>query len=348
MEYRIGIIYTGGTIGMDMSQNGLTASGDFRDKFFHYLPEYHQHSAISFTFVEYPEPIDSAHADLRLATDIFFDIEKLSSQVDACLVLMGSDTLAYIAACLAYLRHQLQFPVLVTGAMKPLSAPATDARANLNLAISLLHEKQLQGVHVVFGGHCMPAVRCTKLYTHTQAALVSTASHSLHANKLWPLTAPLPQPNLNFTDYDIRVIRAMPSLHRNFLTQLFSGTPDAIIVQCYGSGTAPAEQSEFAQALKAIAARNVPVFAISQTLGTMVDFSAYAASAWLDQLGIIRCGDMNLEATYTKLWYLLNMGYSGADLGQVMQTNLCGEISCVDDVNTPADEPFTPNKDLIK
>lgn len=327
MKYRIGIIYTGGTIGMDLGRNGLTASGDFRDKFFHYLPHYQDHPAISFTFIEYATPIDSAHADLRLATQIFFDIEKISATVDACLVLMGSDTLPYIAACLAYLRHQRQFPVLVSGAMKPLNAPTTDACANLNFAITLLINKQLSGVHVVFGEQCMPAVRCTKLYTHTPAALVSTASNIQHPSTKHPLTLPLPQPDADFTDYDIRVIRAMPNLHRNFVTQLFSGTPDAIILQCYGSGTAPAEQSEFAQALKATAARNIPVFAISQTLGSRVDFSAYAASAWLDQLGIVRGGDMNLEATYTKLWYLLNLGYRGTDLLQIMQTNLCGEIS---------------------
>lgn len=335
MTVRIGVIYTGGTIGMSAGKDGLTASSHFSEKFFQILPQYQQkgdkkNHAIDFEFIEYDTPTDSSHANLQLAVNVYNCIQQQSKNADAWLVLMGSDTLPYIAACLSYLLHKSTLSVIVSGAMKPLTAPQSDAILNLQTALKILQTEQPQGVNVVFGGELLPGVRCTKLYATLDKAIINTTA---------ACALPLPRESLelvtsnhyaDFIDFDIRVIRAAPSLHVNFVRNALAGKPDAVLIQCYGAGTAPAEESQFAQAVKALADKDVPLFAISQTLDARVDFSVYAASAWLEKLGIVRCGDMNLEAAYTKLWYLLNHDFSGARLGVAMQRNLCGEISRAD------------------
>ncbi|MFT5319864.1 MAG: L-asparaginase/Glu-tRNA(Gln) amidotransferase subunit D, partial [Chlamydiales bacterium] len=55
--------------------------------------------------------------------------------------------------------------------------------------------------------------------------------------------------------------------------------------------------------------------------------STYAAGKALENVGVI-CGyDMTAEAALTKLFFLLNEGYQGEDLKNLMQTNLRGELT---------------------
>ncbi|RYZ80216.1 MAG: hypothetical protein EOO68_37675, partial [Moraxellaceae bacterium] len=330
-------IYTGGTIGMDAGENGLTASSNFSEKFFRAFPEYKKKftpqnsveatSDIDFDFIEYQVPVDSSHADLQFAVKIYHCIYDRSDDIDRWLVLMGSDTLPYIAACLGYLFHQSTLPIIVSGAMKPLTEPNSDAILNVRFALENLQLNPLQGVHVVFGGQLLSAVRCTKLYANRADAIVDTTAENTSPIPRRFLNVNTPKQKNDFTDFDIRVIRVAPSMHTRFVRNALAGCPDAVLIQCYGSGTAPAENSEFAQAIKELKRKEVPLFAISQTMDAWVDFSIYAASAWLSELDIVRCGDMNLEAAYTKLWYLLNHDFSGSRLSEAMQLNLCGEIS---------------------
>lgn len=340
MSSRIGIIYTGGTIGMDAGKDGLVASSNFSEKFFRHFPEYksdllahnlvEKNPAIKFDFIEFDTPMDSSHADLQFAVKIYNCIQNRSNDIHTWLVLMGSDTLPYIAACLAYLLHQSNLSVIVSGAMKPLTAPDSDAILNLRFALETLQHNPKQGVHVVFGGLLLSAVRCTKLYATRDNAIVNTtADYASFLPKQLPNFVALLD-DREFKDFDIRVIRVAPSMHVNFVRNALGGHPDAVLIQCYGAGTTPAENSAFGQAIKELAKKGVPLFAISQTLDASVDFSIYAASAWLGRLGVIRCGDMNLEAAYTKLWYLLNHNFNGERLVDAMQVNFCGEISNAD------------------
>lgn len=325
MSKTIAVIYTGGTIGMDISQQGLVPSKQFEGKFFQYLPEYRHHTDVQFRFVEYPTPIDSAQASLHIAVDIHRDLLAQADEVDAFLVLTGSDTLCYIAAALAYLCVHFPLPVVVTGSMQPLIASSSDAPANLRCAIATLSQ-QARGVQVVFGAHAIPAVRCTKLYTHTAEAMINTGAHSKQPSALPSSLTQLDTPT-DFIDRDIRLLRTLPSMHPGFAAQCLAGKPEAILLQCYGNGTAPAVDSALGQALLAAAHKGVPIFAISQSLSSAVDFSIYSSSSWLEDLGVVSCADMSLEASYCKLWFLLNHGFTGAQLASLMRQNLCGELT---------------------
>ena len=326
----LGVIYTGGTIGMEPSENGLIASGNFDKKLHTFFPQFFNDPAITLKIKTYPTPIDSSHANFDLAVNIQKDILTMQAECDGFLVIMGTDTLTLISACLAFLLQQKKIPVIVTGAMHPLTTTASDAIGNINCSLDLLIKKEVAGVNVVFAGKLFPATRCTKLFTQTNDALINTT-----APKQLPASMqPLPTLNLpaHFNDVDIRVIRVLPSMHTDYVAALFTGKPAAVIIQCYGAGTVPSENSVFAHALKHAANNGVPIFAIAQAQCSWVDFGTYAAAGWIANVAVA-CGDMNLEATYAKLWVLLNSGVTGDDLKTAMVMNLCGEISaaqCID------------------
>lgn len=324
--HTIKVIYTGGTIGMVPGEHGLEAAPGFEARLLQAAPEFSNNAELSLAFLEYEQPIDSALAGLDLAVRIARDILAAKSQCDRFLVLMGSDTLSYIAPALAYLLHDQSVRVAVCGSMRPMGVPGSDALANIRLAIEHLQAGTFSGVQVAFGKELIPAVRCTKLYTHVVEAMVNTQSPQLQPRACATLNTPTEIDPSLFRGFDIRTVRVMPSLHKNAVPSLLSGNPDAIIIQCYGSGTVPGASSDFARALIAADAAAVPLVSISQALYSYVDFTAYASSRWLLDLGVVSCGDMNLEATYTKLWYLLNLGFRGPKLKQHMLANLCGEL----------------------
>jgi L-asparaginase len=59
----------------------------------------------------------------------------------------------------------------------------------------------------------------------------------------------------------------------------------------------------------------------------MVNMSGYATGNALNQAGVISGHDMTLEATLTKLHYLLSQNLSYAKTCRLMEVNLRGELT---------------------
>jgi L-asparaginase len=58
--------------------------------------------------------------------------------------------------------------------------------------------------------------------------------------------------------------------------------------------------------------------------------SGYATGNALSEAGVISGSDMTLEATLTKLHYLLSQSYTYNEVCALMQKNLRGELSAVE------------------
>ena len=151
---RVMVLYTGGTIGMQASANGLAPASGFEARMAGQLAELPELVVPQWRFREMSPLIDSANMTpaywLRLREAV---IEAVDVQgCDAVLVLHGTDTLAYSAAALGFQLLGLDAPVVFTGSMLPAGVPDSDAWENVNGALLALGNGLASGVHLYFHG----------------------------------------------------------------------------------------------------------------------------------------------------------------------------------------------------
>jgi len=109
---------------------------------------------------------------------------------------------------------------------------------------------------------------------------------------------------------------------RNFLRQPFK----ALILRSYGVGNAP-QNAEFLHELQQASERGIIVVNLTQCMSGKVNMGGYATGNALEHAGVISGFDLTVEATLTKLHYLLSQDLSPDEIRARMQQNLRGELT---------------------
>ncbi|GAA5785432.1 asparaginase [Chitiniphilus shinanonensis] len=305
---RILIIYTGGTIGMAQGPRGLAPLvGGLAAPLAQRCP--------GAELLEYAPLLDSSSMTPRHWAQIARDIQARVADFDGFLVLHGTDTLAWTAAALAYQLQGAGRPVVVTGAMRPWSAPDSDAPGNVEAAWALLHQPAFREVGVVFANRVYRATRVRKLDCSADEAFDSPNAPALgeYVGRQWRLDslrlAQVPavmdrlQP-IN-PDWQVLSVRLAPGFNaRWFGEQLRQAPPQALLVEAYGSGNLP-EESVLLDTLGALATR-IPVAVCTQCLRGTVQLGQYAAGSPLAAAGVFDAADMTPEASLAKLYWVMS------------------------------------------
>ena len=146
------VLYTGGTIGMLETPQGLAPAGGFDVRMREHLAQLDDAPQIQWTLREMNPLLDSANMQqanwLAMRDAIVEAVERDGH--DGVLVLHGTDTLAYTGAALSFVLLGLPVPVLLTGSMLPAGAPDSDAWDNLIGALRLLESGIEDGVQLYF------------------------------------------------------------------------------------------------------------------------------------------------------------------------------------------------------
>ncbi|MCW4628930.1 asparaginase domain-containing protein [Marinomonas rhodophyticola] len=156
---RIYIAYTGGTIGMVPSGQGLIPDAAFADHLAQHLNEADELNH-EFVIEGYPSLIDSSNATPTDWQTIARDIESKWHDFDAFIVLHGTDTMAYTSAALSFMFANSDKPIIVTGSQVPMYKVRTDAMINIMGAISAC-EEGVQGVFLFFAGRLIEGDRAS-------------------------------------------------------------------------------------------------------------------------------------------------------------------------------------------
>ena len=151
-EHNILIIYTGGTIGMQPSDSGFTASKGFEQLLKDHLSENQYAQLENSTILELDQPIDSSNATPNDWYKIAKCIANNYQTYTAFIVLHGTDTMAYSACALHYLLGCNIKPVVFSGSQIPLSQAASDAHKNITDAVAFAKHSQLNQVAISFNG----------------------------------------------------------------------------------------------------------------------------------------------------------------------------------------------------
>ncbi|MDY0934057.1 asparaginase [Pseudomonas viridiflava] len=323
---RVMVLYTGGTIGMQASANGLAPASGFEARMAGQLAELPGLVVPQWRFREMSPLIDSANMTpaywLRLREAV---IEAVDVQgCDAVLVLHGTDTLAYSAAALGFQLLGLDAPVVFTGSMLPAGVPDSDAWENVNGALLALGNGLAPGVHLYFHGELMDPTRCAKIRSFGRNPFAPLLrSRGGHAAVSLPDALDYRQPR---TMASVAVLPLFPGIGAAQLNGLIDSGIQGLVLECFGNGTGPSDDPQFIASLEDARARGVCVVAITQCHEGGVELDVYEAGSRLRGAGVLSGGGMTREAALGKLHALLGADLTTEEVRRLIELDLCGEL----------------------
>ncbi len=230
---------------------------------------------------------------------------------DGFVITHGTDTMAYTAAALTYILHNLNKPVIITGSQYPITETHTDAIQNLTDAVYFAMEN-IRGVFICFDGQLIAGNRAIKVKTKSYNAfesvnfpVVARIKHQkvqydshvldqfLQANSSAPLA-------LRTTYNDrILVIKMIPGMHADIFDYIRSHY-DGVIIESFGLGGIPNNEYNITGKINELIEAGIVVVLTTQCLEEGVEYGVYEVGSQLPKDKVIIAGDYNTETLVAK------------------------------------------------
>ncbi len=339
MKPSILIIYTGGTIGMMKDpQNGALQPFDM-DNLRKMLPVL-EYLECEIAFHSFEKLIDSSNVTPDFWIELASVIEGNYEQYDGFVVLHGTDTMSYSASMLSFMLENLNKPVIFTGSQLPISVIRSDGRDNFINAIEIAAAREnglpcVPEVAIYFENKLMRGNRTNKFNAENFDAFLSAnypplAEVGVHikydyAVILKPTDKKLKvYKNLNA---NIAILKIFPGISENIVQSILniSGLK-GVVIETYGAGNAPTDDW-FIQCLSRAIQKGIVIYNVTQCKTGSVEMSLYETGTRLDEIGVVGGYDITTESAVSKMMFLLGQGYSGTELGHLLQTSLRGELT---------------------
>ena len=297
------ILYTGGTIGMTQTPQGLQPSRDIVTTALQPHTGSLKTSATSLCEIEPTwhicDPlIDSSALTPQHWANWLTLLQAALPQHDAILILHGTDTLAYTANLLALALNPQGKPIILTGSQKPLGAAHSDAPANLHTALAAIQNSSTHGVLLAFNGQLIPPIGSSKTTTEHDDGFANPHFGTWQIEKEQPENAPAPycsslKRQFNPHTRVVPILLTPSNMLDNAAAQLNPAHSDAAILLSYGHGNAPAHPA-LLTAIQRYTQAGKHLLNISQVPHGNAA-AVYAQGNALRQAGAINGGRCNLE-----------------------------------------------------
>ncbi len=318
---KILLICTGGTIASKKKSDGLTPGMD-GDELLSYIPSVRDCYEVDVVQVC---NIDSTNITPEHWTMMVDVIAKEYMRYDGFVICHGTDTMAYTSSALSYMMQNSNKPVVVTGSQKPMDLEITDAKTNLMDSILYAADKDSHGVSLVFGGDVIAGTRAKKMRARSFNAFSSVNFPNLAVIQEGKIIRYIPQPPfeepVKFTRkvFDsIVVFKLIPGSKPELLEYLFHNY-DCLVIESFGVGGIPKKlEEEFYHQMKQWISKGKIVVMATQVVKEGSNMEVYEVGRRVKQdFDLMEAYDMTLEATVTKLMYLMEC--YGADYHAVRE-----------------------------
>lgn len=333
------IIYTGGTIGMELDTSGALVALNLNE-IAKRVPSL-KILDLKLTVISFPAPLDSSNVTTSEWMDLGHIIYENRNQYDGFVILHGTDTMSYTASALSFMLIGINKPVIFTGAQLPISAIRSDARSNLVTALEIASAKR-NGIPVVpevciyFDYQLMRGNRTFKKRSSQFSAfgcenypILAKAGISISYNEsaIMKYDSELKLEFKNQFCSDVIILKIFPSIKESYVRHMLSAPGlKGVIMETYGSGNAPTYKW-FLNCLKETIDKGIVIFNVSQLIGGIVIHGRYETSKFLEEIGVISGSDITREAAITKLMFLLGSESNIKDVKQKLKTPICGELT---------------------
>ena len=303
------LIATGGTIACKTTEDGLTpmlSSEELLD----YVPKAKKFCTVDAIQVM---NIDSTNMHPRHWIEIAEAVENAYDDYDGFVIAHGTDTMAYTAAALTYLIQNSRKPIVVTGSQKPIGMDVTDAKQNLLDSLRYASWSKAHGVSVVFGGKVIAGSRARKMNTKSYDAFSSINYPNIAVIQdkgiVQYMNPSVSEGGVRFyhtMNPRVFVLKLIPGIDAEIL-RLSEERYDAFILESYGVGGIPeGEYYHFQEEIARLIEKGKIVILTTQAIFEGSDITIYRSGHVAKaELGIMESYDMTLEATVTKLMWIL-------------------------------------------
>lgn len=304
------MIGTGGTIACKRGESGLKPLLT-SDELLSYVPD-----AVNFCQADSLQilNIDSTNMQPKHWLSMAKAIEESYDSYDGFVLCHGTDTMAYTAAALSYLVQNSPKPIVITGSQKPIDMENTDARTNLFDSLLFACDDRSYGITIVFDGKAIAGTRGKKERTKSYNAFSSINFPYIAAIQdgrvIFYLndkgSLPLNPCFYHHLNSHVALMKLIPSMGADVLDYM-AGHYDAVIIESFGVGGLPHYDSgDFYQAVKKWVDMGKTVVMTTQVTNEGSNMSVYEVGHTIkEEFGLLEAYDMTLEATVTKLMWIL-------------------------------------------
>ena len=328
---KIYVAYTGGTIGMVPSEQGYVPDAAFANTVSQALVAYQPEH--EFSVHCYANLIDSSNATPADWQAIGEDLQSKWAEYDGFLVLHGTDTMAYTSSALAFMFQHSRKPIVVTGSQIPMVKGRNDALSNVFGAVDALLQGP-QGVFLFFGGLLLEGARARKVNTSDLQAFQSpnflprgTLGIEWNWRKMHLPKAPEQIQIPAMQAGVVTLLPVFPGVQASHWQGLLDSKVKGAVLLSYGAGNGPDQNQDLLDLLKTANDRGVVIVNVSQCGTGAVSAGTYAAGSALVRAGVISGADMTFEAAFSKLHFLLGLGWQEEAIKQAFTTSLAFEVS---------------------
>lgn len=327
---KILLIATGGTIASKSSEEGLTPLLSSQELLAH-VPQVKEFCTVDTMQIM---NIDSTNIQPEYWLDIANTIKEHYADYDGFVVCHGTDTMAYTTAALSYLIQNSPKPIVVTGAQKPIDMEITDAKTNLADSLLFASYENAHGVCLVFDGKVIAGTRARKVRTKSYNAFESinypylATIHDGRIIQYISESVPCAYPAFySAIDPKVCLLKMIPGMNPDVLTYM-GEKYDAIIIESYGVGGIPSdEHRNFLNEVERIVSMGKIVVMTTQVMHEGSDMDVYAVGHVAKQrYGLMESFDMTLEATVTKLMWILGQTNDPQKMKSMFYTTINRDI----------------------
>ena len=329
------VVYTGGTIGMTVSENGYVPQLDAFHERLNLISELHEQSMPSWDIIDMIPLLDSSNIAVNEWNSIARIIYDNYSAYDGFVILHGTDTMAYTASALSFMLENSSKPVILTGSQIPLCEIRNDARDNLITAMMLAADDRIHEVCLYFGGKLIRGNRSTKYSADGLEAFISPnypplaeAGIKIRFNE--PALRQPCEGEISLRALEsipIGVIKIFPGIQFELFESIMTEKLKGIVIETFGAGNIPGDGNALLPIIER-ASRNGTILTVcSQCPQGSVSLGTYETSSALKKAGAVSGYDMTSEAAVTKLYYLFSCGFSRDEIRVLMEKDLRGEVT---------------------
>jgi len=225
--------------------------------------------------------------------------------------------------------------VIITGSQKPIDMDVTDARTNLLDSLRAASDSRAYGVNIVFDGKVIAGTRGRKERTHSYNAFSSINFPYLasvqddrcifYIDDKAQQTEPVRF--FHTLDDKVTLLKLIPSMDASVLDYL-AERYDAVIIESFGVGGLPSYQSgDFYKAVARWTELGKTVVMTTQVPREGSNMTVYEVGRGIKQdFGLLEAYDMTLEATVTKLMWILGQTKTAEDIHRLFYTTVNRDI----------------------